>query len=131
MGKSRMQKRRGESWKMKRRRRRRRSISVIGGVSCAPDYCTKCPLSKGRAAITMCRAHSLKSCALHCILQVQCIRLHIAHCSAPCICIKHANLPTIAFCCNPLFYNMFQFSVTAMYKVCITYELQVQCAICM
>ena len=34
-------------------------------MSCAPDYCTKCPLSKGRTAITMCRAHSLKSFALH------------------------------------------------------------------
>ena len=40
-------------------------------VSCASDYYTKCPLSKGRAPITMCLAHSQKRFTLHC-----CINLH-------------------------------------------------------
>ena len=35
-------------------------LSPIWSVSCAPDYRTKCPLNKGRAGITMCRAPSQK-----------------------------------------------------------------------
>ena len=36
-------------------------LSPIWSVSCAPDYRTKCPLNKGRAGITMCRAPSQKA----------------------------------------------------------------------
>ena len=36
-------------------------LSLIWSVSCAPDYRTKCPLNKGRAGITMCRAPSQKT----------------------------------------------------------------------
>ena len=130
MGRRRRQSR--SNWRRKRRcrrrswrrwRRKRRSISAIGGVSCAPDYCTKCPLSKGRTAIPMCRAHSLKSFALHYIElfdiyyiilhyftshhndSQKSLSLHPAHCTLYTVQCTHHAYQTVWFVYNTEFFE--------------------------